>query len=415
MFYSQPASLRLASRTVLWTLLLTSAVWMACGRKEPPRPPASKVPAKITDLAVQQRGMELLLTMTYPSTTMGGLALSEIEAVEIWQVVRVVSPLMGEGEAIEDEGEAIEEVEDSIEAVEETAGELDEIAEEEPEVGLFQLPTEMPDEERLEDLVKVDPREFGQTAQLRWALRDTDLSSAVHGGRLLVRLPIEEIPELDEVRIFAASTVAGPRLVSQFSNLAAIGLRQPPSPPTSLSVTSTASGVELTWETDEAGMDFNVYRRDAMVKEYGPPLATLPSETQSFADRSAGFGNRYIYTVTVVSSTNPLVESRIASEHEVDYEDRFSPSAPENIVALAEEGRVRLLWELSPENDVSGYRVFRQAPGEDFRSITPELVIGSELLDRDVVSGATYVYFVTAVDGANNQSEASKSTTAQVP
>lgn len=136
---------------------------------------------------------------------------------------------------------------------------------------------------------------------------------------------------------------------------------------------------------------------------------------RSFTDRSAVFGNRYIYTVTVVSSTGPLVESRIASEHEVNFEDRFPPSAPENIVALAEEGRVRLLWELSPENDVSGYRVFRQAPGEDFRSITPELVIGSELLDRDVVSGTTYVYFVTAVDDANNQSEASKATTAQVP
>jgi hypothetical protein len=43
------------------------------------------------------------------------------------------------------------------------------------------------------------------------------------------------------------------------------------------------------------------------------------------------------------------------------------------------------------------------------------LVIGSELLDRDVISGTTYVYFVTSVDGASNQSEASKATTAQVP
>ena len=401
------ASLHPASRIVLWTFVLTSPIWLACGRKEPPRPPASKVPAKITDLTVQQRGMELLLTMTYPSTTMGGLALSELEAVEIWEVARVVSPLMGEGEA--------EEEEDSIEVVEEAAEELAEIAEEEPEAGLFQLPAEMPDEERLEDLVKVDPREFRQSAQLRWALRDTELSSAVQGGQLLIRLPIEEIPEQDEVRVFAARTVAGPRLISQFSNLAGIGLRQPPSAPTSITVTSTASGVEVDWETEETGMEHNVYRRDAMVKEYGAPLATVPSEMRSFTDRSAVFGNRYIYTVTVVSSTGPLVESRIASEHEVNFEDRFPPSAPENIVALAEEGRVRLLWELSPENDVSGYRVFRQAPGEDFRSITPELTIGSELLDRDVVSGTTYVYFVTAVDDANNQSEASKATTAQVP
>ena len=400
------AALRRSSWIVLWALLLASPLWLACGRKEPPRPPASKVPAKIMDLTVQQRGMELLLTLTYPSATMGGLAIAEIEAVEIWEVVRVVSPLVGEGDDIEADEEALE-------GGEEPEMDLEEVPE--PEPGLFQLPAEMPDEEQMEDLVRVDPREFRQSAQLRWALRDTELSSAVQGGQLLIRLPLDEIPEQDEVRVFAARTVAGPRLISQFSNLASIGLRQPLPAPSSIAVTSTASGVELAWEADDGGKGYNVYRRNAKVKEYGAPLSTVPPETLSFTDRSAVFGNRYIYTVTVVSSTGPLVESRIASEHEVDYEDRFPPSAPENIVALAEEGRVRLLWELAPENDVSGYRVFRQAPGEDYRSITPELVIGSELLDRDVVSGTTYVYFVTAVDGANNQSEASKTTTAQVP
>ena len=400
--------LRRSSRFVLWTLLLTSPLWFACGRKEPPRPPLSKVPAKIIDLSVQQRGMELLLTMTYPSTTMGGLALSEIEAVEIWEVVRYVSPLVSEELATLAEEPAIPSDEVPIE-------EAEAVLEEEAEPGLFQLPTDLPDEEQMEDLVTVDPREFRQSAQLRWTLRDAELKSAVHGGQLLVHLPIDEIPEQEEVRVFAATTLAGPRLVSQFSNLAKIGLREPPDPPTSISVTSTASGVELDWEDDSTGAEYNVYRRDANVKEYGPPLATVPTGTQSFTDRSAAFGKRYIYTVTTVSSTRPLVESRIVSEHEVDFEDRFPPSPPENIVALAEEGRVRLLWEMAPESDVAGYRVFRQAPGEEFQTLTPELVTGSEFLDRDVASGTTYVYFVTAVDGADNQSEASKATTAQVP
>ncbi len=402
------ASLRVSSQIVLWTFLLISALWLACGRKEPPRPPASKVPAKIIDLTVQQRGMEFLLTLTYPSTTMGGLALSEIEALEVWEVVRYVSPLVGEEEAAEDEDV-------SSEAVDEPAEEPEAVPEEEAAPGLFQLPADMPDEESMENLVTVDPREFRESAQLLRSLQDTELSSAVQGGQLLIRLPIEEIPEQEEIRVFAARTLAGPRLVSQYSNLAKIGVRQPPTAPRSVAVAPTSSGVELSWETDEPGMEVNVYRRSANVKDYGPPLATVPPETRSFTDRSAVFGNRYIYTVTLVSSTNPLVESRIASEHEVDFEDRFPPSAPENIVALAEESQVRLLWELSPESDVAGYRVFRQAPGEEFRAITPELVLGSELLDRDVASGITYSYFVTAVDGANNQSEASKATTAQVP
>ena len=405
---SSLATFRVASRIVLWTFLLTGPLWVACGRKEPPRPPASKVPAKIIDLTVQQRGMEFLLTMSYPSTTMGGLALSEIEAVEIWEVVRYVSPLVGEEEISEEAEAPIAEEAAPVEEPEEEP-------EEEPQPGLFQLPTDMPAEDQMEDLVTVNPRDFRQSAQLRWTLRDAELTSAVHGGQLLVRLPIDEIPEQEEVRVFAATTLAGPRLVSQFSNLVKIGLREPPEPPTSISVTSTASGVELDWEVESTGLEYNVYRRDAKVKEYGPPLATVPTEAQTYTDRSAAFGNRYIYTITTVSMAKPLVESRIVSEHEVNFEDRFPPSPPENIVALAEEGRVRLLWELSPESDVAGYRVFRQAPGEEFQAITPELVIGSELLDRDVVTGTTYVYFVTAVDGANNQSEASKATTAQVP
>jgi hypothetical protein len=405
---SSLATFRVASRIVLWTFLLTGPLWVACGRKEPPRPPASKVPAKIIDLTVQQRGMEFLLTMSYPSTTMGGLALSEIEAVEIWEVVRYVSPLVGEEEISEEAEAPIAEEAAPVEEPEEEP-------EEQPQPGLFQLPTDMPAEDQMEDLVTVNPRDFRQSAQLRWTLRDAELTSAVHGGQLLVRLPIDEIPEQEEVRVFAATTLAGPRLVSQFSNLVKIGLREPPEPPTSISVTSTASGVELDWEVESTGLEYNVYRRDAKVKEYGPPLATVPTEAQTYTDRSAAFGNRYIYTITTVSMAKPLVESRIVSEHEVNFEDRFPPSPPENIVALAEEGRVRLLWELSPESDVAGYRVFRQAPGEEFRAITPELVIGSELLDRDVVTGTTYVYFVTAVDGANNQSEASKATTAQVP
>ena len=133
------ASHRPASWIVLWTFLLTSPLWLSCGRKEPPRPPASKVPAKIIDLTVQQRGMEFLLTMTYPSATMGGLALSEIEAVEIWEVVRYVAPLVTEEEVAEEaEGPIAEEAA----PVEEPEAE----PEEEPQPGLFQLPTcSMPD------------------------------------------------------------------------------------------------------------------------------------------------------------------------------------------------------------------------------------------------------------------------------
>ncbi len=57
-----------------------------------------------------------------------------------------------------------------------------------------------------------------------------------------------------------------------------------------------------------------------------------------------GFGQSYIYSVTAIASPDPLVESAVASEQEVRYQDRFAPPPPLELVALAEGGRVRLIW-----------------------------------------------------------------------
>jgi fibronectin type 3 domain-containing protein len=103
-----------------------------------------------------------------------------------------------------------------------------------------------------------------------------------------------------------------------------------------------------------------------------------------------------------------VVESGLAEEVEVDYRDRFAPPVPKGLLALAEEGRVRLVWEVSPAPDVAGYRVFRRGPDtQEFRPVTEELLTATELVDRDLAPGATYSYRVTAVDRLGNESEPS--------
>src|SRR5687768_822803 len=62
----------------------------ACGKKGPPLPPLRQNPAAATDFSVRQQGDELLLTLAYPTTTVAGLALPELEAVEIWRLTRPV-------------------------------------------------------------------------------------------------------------------------------------------------------------------------------------------------------------------------------------------------------------------------------------------------------------------------------------
>jgi predicted small lipoprotein YifL len=397
-------------------LLVLAPIWTGCGRKEPPKPPPSKVPAQITDLSAQQRGMEFILRMTYPSVTMGGLPLTEIQAIEVWRMSRSVDPF-GEVATILDEDAISEEEGTDAGAEEAAAAEME--AEEPPtppQPSLFQLPAELSAEEVApEQQVQVETQEFAALARLVRSVSDDELSFAVMGDQLVLRVPIAALPEQDEVDLFAVRTLAPPKLTSPYSNLVKLMPRQPPPPPKGIAVTATATGVDVVWEDLEEDLELRVYRRDAGVRDYGPPIGFLSADETSYSDRSALYGNRYVYTVTSVSSRIPLIESAIGSEHEVDYQDVFAPAAPENLVVLAESGRVRLLWELVVGDDVLGYRVYRQETGEEFRLLTDEEVSGTEYLDRDVLPSRTYSYYITAVDRADNESEASEIALATVP
>ena len=169
-------------------------------------------------------------------------------------------------------------------------------------------------------------------------------------------------------------------------------------------------------DTSEGGVTgFDVYRRLATEKHYGQPLRFVAARLRSFVDESAVFGQRYIYTVTAVSARRPvLVESPFAEEVEVDYRDRYPPPAPEGLVALYGEGRVRLVWKASPAPDLAGYKVYRRGPDtQEFRPLTSELVTATELVDRNLAAGASYTYQVTAVDRLGNESPPSEPATVQ--
>ena len=349
-----------ASRVVLALLVVVIAFAVSgCGKKGDPLPPLRNIPLPTKDLEVRQQGRQILLDMTYPATTVSGMTLGGIDAVELLELVKRVPP---------------------------AAGESDE-------------PGPLP---------SAEPREFVAGARTLLTLSGAELTAAVVGDRIQIRLPLAEaLPAEPMANIFAVRTVKGDE-PSAISNRVTLVPIEPPPPPSNLRATPTAAGIELTWEADDDTDGFDIFRRDAQLRGYGESIRRVDGAQRRYLDKSARFDKRYIYTVRAVAGVEPLIYSDEAGEREVEYEDRFAPPLPKNIVALAERAAIRLRWEASTADDVAGYIIYRREPGRNFHQLTDRPITRNEFLDRGLSSGLTYGYRLRVIDHNGNESELSK-------
>ncbi len=343
--------------------LAASTLFVGCGKKGDPQPPLRDIPLTTKDLEVRQQGSQILLDMAYPVTTMSGMTLGGIDAVELLELVKPVLPAVADTET----------------------------------------PPPLP---------SAEPREIEAGARTLLTLRGSELTAAVVGDRIQFRLPLSDpLPAEPVANIFAVRTVKGDE-TSAISNRVTLVPIEPPSPPSNFRVRPTANGIELSWEADVASeahpRSFDVFRRDAQIRGYGEPIRRIDGAQRSYLDESARFDKRYIYTVRTVAGVDPLIHSDEAGEREIEYEDHFAPPLPANLVALAERAAIRLRWEPSVAGDVAGYVIYRREPGRNFHRLTDKLITGAEYLDRGLASGLTYAYRLRVIDHGGNESELSK-------
>jgi hypothetical protein len=343
---------RVAASRLVAAILLGSSLLLStgCGNQGNPAPPLRAVPAPVRDLTVVQQGARLLLGFGYPQTTAAGMALGGISAVEIFELERPAAP----------DG---------------------------------QIPP-------------MDVRQFEPAAQLRQRLEGADLQAVVFGDRIQVPLALPEpAGATPAARYYAVRTVGKEGDRSDPSNIASVLPKAPPKAPERVTATARTDGILVEWTPVEGVQGYAVYRRDAQEKTYRQPIhVAAPGET-SWLDASARFGQAYIYTVTALAQREPAIESSIGSEREVRYADRFPPAPPADLVALAEVGRVRIVWRSSEAGDLAGYIVYRrEAEGEAVR-LTAQPIQATEYVDTGVAPGRTYVYRVTAVDQVGNESD----------
>jgi fibronectin type 3 domain-containing protein len=297
----------------------------------------------------------------------------------------------------------------------------------------------------------LDPRQYESLAKLRLTLTSKDLGAATLGNQLIIDLPLPEPlpaatvtapaaagtapakvpPGATNAKAAAGAAAATPAAGltrdyavraygpqgdrSALSNQALLMPKEPPQPPEAVTVTPQADGILVAWKPVANGGGYAVYRRAATERFSSKPLALVRSGETRHLDQTARFGQSYIYSVTTVDPRQPLVESAIKAEQEIRYVDVYPPPVPEELVAVAEAGRARLVWRQSEAPDLAGYIVYRRGSTGDYARLTAKPIAATNYVDTAVVSGQAYDYRVTAIDQTGNESAPSAEVHVAVP
>jgi len=421
-----PPAARVAVHSAMAAACMLAAI--ACGKEGPPTPPLRAVPAPAKDLAARQRGTRVLLSFTYPQTTPGGTALGGVSKVEVYEAVipppappkppakAPAKPPAGGtpgtaagGTSGAAPGAAAGGPGAAAGGPGAAAGGTSGAA---PGAAAAGAVTPGAPE-------ALDPRLFEGLAKVRLTLTSKDIGAATLGNQLIVDLPLPEpLPAATATaptRDFAVRTYGPKGDRSALSNQALLVPKTPPQPPDGVTVGGQADGILVEWKPVADAGGYAVYRRAATERYSSKPLALVKSPATRHLDQTARFGQSYIYSVTAVDAKEPLVESAIKAEQEIHYVDRYPPPVPEELVAVAEAGRARLVWRPSEAPDLAGYIVYRKGPTGDFVRLTAKPVTPTTYVDTTVVSGQAYTYRVTAIDQTGNESAPSGEVNAAVP
>ena len=164
------------------------------------------------------------------------------------------------------------------------------------------------------------------------------------------------------------------------------------------------------WATDNQGVvGYLVYRK--------PPdtpdlllISTVAPSVGWFLDVWYTAGLSYDYTVKAFDAAGN-VSGTCNMVSVVGPVDAVKPSVPQNLAAIKTgPTTARLSWSASTDNSyVAYYRIFRTPAGVPFVNEPYTTVVSSPFDDSALEVGASYQYYLTAVDSAGNESDKSTS------
>ena len=332
---------------------------VGCGAQSPPQPPRLERPARITDLKVAQVGRRFELTFTPPVRAIDGQRL--IKPLEI-EIYRTQTP-----------------------------------------------PGQTPHE--------VQPPSTPLTTLLI-----ADLARYAQGGKFTcpVNLTEDEF-ERGQGSLFTFQLHALTRrfrdrpVFSEFSNPAQTALLDVSGPAEDLRARTTPKGIELGWNppsASSAGREtsvpagWRIYQNRKGEKNSFELLGETPARDYLVLDIE--YDRPYFFKVRAVFRQGQWVaESEDSPVVEVTPRDTFPPAAPEDLSAIYAAGAVELIWTANTEPDLSGYNIYRRAEDGPWQKVNSEIQRTPLWRDSTAVPGEKYIYRVTGLDLAGNESKPS--------
>jgi fibronectin type 3 domain-containing protein len=198
-----------------------------------------------------------------------------------------------------------------------------------------------------------------------------------------------------------------------------------PSAPANVTATaSSANQVNLSWvaATDNVGVkNYNIYRGSNGATP--TLLTTTTTNATTFTDTTVTGNTPYTYQVYAQDAAgNVGPASNAASVTTPASTDTTPPTAPSGLAAEAVfSNEIDLGWTGSTDSGtgVSGYKVYRQGPGEStFTLLATQPGTGAghnSYVDMTVKPSSAYQYYVTAYDGANLESARSNTVSSSTP
>lgn len=179
-----------------------------------------------------------------------------------------------------------------------------------------------------------------------------------------------------------------------------------PRPPREVRAEADDRRVELSWNREEDGVFYNVYRfhGDAYPLE---PVNRLLLTNTFFTDRGVENGKRYRYEVRSVRVLGTMRWEGSGTAVEAEPRDKTPPGPPSGARGEKKENGVLIAWEKSAESDLLGYNIYRVGTGKP-EKLNKEPLQETSFLDTEPGNVRYVSYYITAVDVSGNESGPSR-------